>query len=70
MPAATLANRFASDDPTIRTVEVEQFCSWSACRISSCLSACTIVGVTSYGSDGTANVIVRKFSMRSSWLSG
>ena len=28
----------------MRTVDVEQFCSWSACRISSCFSACTIVG--------------------------
>ena len=54
----------------MRTVEVEQFCSWSACRISSCFSACTIVGDTSYGSDGTANIMRRKFSMRSSELSG
>ncbi len=27
------ANRLAPDEPTMRTVEVEQFCSWSACRI-------------------------------------
>ena len=60
----------ASDDPTSRTVEVEQFCSWSACRIRICFSACTIVGLTSYGSDGTANIIRRKFSIRSSELSG
>ena len=66
MPAAIDANRLASLEPTRRTVDVEQFCSWSACRISSCLSACTTVGLTSYGSDGTANIIVRKFSMRSS----
>ena len=32
-PAATDPNRFACDDPTIRTVAVEQFCSWSAWSI-------------------------------------
>ena len=30
-PAAALANRFAWLEATMRTVEVEQFCSWSAC---------------------------------------
>jgi hypothetical protein len=70
MPAATDANRFASLEPASRTVDVEQFCSWSACRISSTFIACSTVGLTSYGSDGTANIIVRKFSMRSSELFG
>ena len=32
-------NRLACDEPTSRTVDVEQFCSWSACRISSRSSA-------------------------------
>ncbi len=32
MPAETDANRLACEEPTSRTVEVEQFCSWSACR--------------------------------------
>ena len=35
MAAATDAYIFARLEPTIRTVDVEQFCSWSACRISS-----------------------------------
>ena len=38
-PAEMEANRFASEEPTMRTVDVLQFCSWSACRISSRLSA-------------------------------
>ena len=40
-PAATDAYRFACDDPTMRTVDVEQFCSWSACSSSSWSSART-----------------------------
>ncbi len=47
MPAAIDANRFASLEPTRRTVLVEQFCSWSACRISSCLSVTTVLWLTS-----------------------
>jgi len=31
MPAATHANGLASDDPASRTVDVDAFCSWSAC---------------------------------------
>ena len=30
MPDETLAKRLAWVDPTMRTVEQEQFCSWSA----------------------------------------
>ena len=70
MPAETEANRLALDDPTSRTVEVEQFCSWSACRISSWSSALTSFGLTSYGSAGKPNDIRRKFSTRPSELSG
>jgi hypothetical protein len=44
MPAETEANRFAWELPTMRTVDVEQFCSWSACRISSSSSARAITG--------------------------
>ena len=39
MPAETEANRLACDEPTSRTVEVEQFCSWSACRMQQRSSA-------------------------------
>ena len=42
MPAEIDANRFACELPTRRTVDVEQFCSWSACRMSSRFSALTI----------------------------
>ncbi len=70
MPADTEANRFACDDPTSRTVDVEQFCSWSACRMNSRSSARTTAGSASYGSAGKPNVIRRKFSTRPSELSG
>ena len=33
MPAAMQANGLAPVEPASRTVEVEAFCSWSACRI-------------------------------------
>jgi len=46
-PAAALANRLASLDATIRTVEVEQFCSWSACRRKIKSSALTTSGFIS-----------------------
>ena len=62
MPAEIEANRFASLEPTIRTVEVLQFCSWSACTINSLLRASTKSGSTSYASLGTANIMCRKLS--------
>ncbi len=62
MPAEIEANRFASLEPTIRTVDVLQFCSWSACTINSRFKASTKSGSISYGSLGTANIIRRKFS--------
>src|SRR5258707_249952 len=46
----------------MRTVEVEQFCSWSACRMSSWLSAFSRTGEISYSSLGTANIMWRKFA--------
>jgi hypothetical protein len=33
MPAAMQANGLAPEEPASRTVEVEAFCSWSACRM-------------------------------------
>ena len=45
MPAEIEANRLAWLLPTMRTVEVVQFCSWSACRMSSRLSARSSTGV-------------------------
>jgi len=61
MPAEMLANRFARELPTSRTVLVEQFCSWSACRMSSRSRARATTGSTSYSSHGVANVMYRKF---------
>ncbi len=53
---------FACEEPTRRTVEVEQFCSWSACRMSSLSSAETTTGSSSYSWAGTEKVMRRKFS--------
>ena len=64
MPPEIEVNRLACDEPTSRTVDVEQFCSWSACRMNSMSSARTSSGSTSYGSAGSPNVIRRKFSTR------
>ena len=38
--------KFACDEPTIRTVEVEQFCSWSACRMNNLFRADSMMGST------------------------
>ena len=43
-PAATEAYILASAEPTSLTVEVEQFCSWSAWRMRSMSRAFTIAG--------------------------
>jgi hypothetical protein len=61
-PAETEAKRLALLDPTSRTVDVEQFCSWSACRTKSMSSTRDIVSLTSYGAAGTPKVIRRKLS--------
>ena len=47
MPPEIDVNRLACEEPTNRTVEVEQFCSWSACRMNSMSSARTISGSSS-----------------------
>jgi len=46
----------------MRTVLVEQFCSWSAWRIRSRFSALTATGSGRYSSAGTANIIRRKLA--------
>ncbi len=61
MPAAMQANGLAPDEPARRTVEVEAFCSWSACRMKMRSSAFDSTGLTTYGSHGTAKHICRKF---------
>ena len=57
-------------EPTSRTVEAEQFCSWSACSTKSMSSTRAATGSTSYGVVGTPKVIRRKFSTYPSELSG
>ena len=54
----------------MRTVDVEQFCSWSACRTKSMSRVRTTSGSTSYSAVGTPNVMRRKFSVRPMELSG
>ena len=61
-PADTDAKRLAWLEPTSRTVEVEQFCSWSACSRKSMSSVLATSGSTSYGSAGTPKVSRRKLS--------
>ncbi len=61
MPAAMQANGFAPDDPARRTVEVEAFCSWSACRMKMRSSARDNTGLTLYSSHGTEKHMRRKF---------
>ena len=47
MPAEIDENWFAPVEPTRRTVEVDAFCSWSSCRISSRSSARDMTGLIS-----------------------
>jgi len=62
MPALMEAYRLTWVLPTIRTVAAEAFCSWSACRISSRSRALATSGLTSYGSDGTANIMCSRLA--------
>src|SRR5690606_7144057 len=61
-PAEIEANNPACDEPTILTVEVEQFCSWSAWRINNLSSALITVGSAEYGPVGNSNIKCRKLS--------
>ncbi|MCY1307309.1 hypothetical protein D9M70_572210 [compost metagenome] len=70
IPADTEAKRLALDEPTRRTVDVEQFCSWSACRIRRRSRALTMTGSSSYCSAGSPKLRRRKFSTRFMELSG
>ena len=60
MPAAMQAKGLAPDEPARRTVEVEAFCSWSACRMKMRSSARASTGLTLYSSHGTAKHMRRK----------
>src|SRR6202012_4078768 len=70
IPAAMHANGLAPEEPAMRTVEVEAFCSWSACRIKILSSASASTGLILYSSQGTAKHICRKFSAKLSEFFG
>ena len=62
MPAAMQANGLAPVEPARRTVEVEAFCSWSACRMKMRSIARVSTGLGFHSSAGTENDMCRKFS--------
>jgi len=57
------AKGLAPEEPDSRTVEVEAFCSWSACRMKMRSSARDSTGLTLYSSQGTAKHMRRKFDV-------
>ena len=63
MPEAMQAKGLAPEEPASLTVEVEAFCSWSACRMRMRSSARTRTGFTSYSSAGTPNIMRMKFEV-------
>ena len=62
MPAAMQAKGLAPEEPASLTVEVEAFCSWSACRMKMRSMARASIGLTLYSSQGTAKHMCRKFA--------
>src|SRR6516165_6939601 len=70
MPAAMQAKGLAPEEPAMRTVEVEAFCSWSACRIRILSSASASTGLALYSSQGTEKHMCRKFSAKDSEFFG
>src|SRR5438128_9746927 len=70
MPAAIQANGLAPDEPDRRTVEVDAFCSWSACRIRMRSSARTSTSLTLYSSHGVENIMCMKFALYDRSLRG
>ena len=61
MPAAIQANGLAPEDPANLTVEVEAFCSWSACNINILSKASANIGLISYFSAGTEKPYLKNF---------
>ena len=57
MPAEMQANGLAPVEPASRTVEVEAFCSWSACRIRMRSSARVSTGFGFHSSHGVPNIM-------------
>ena len=62
MPAAMQAKGLAPDEPASRTVEVEAFCSWSACRMKIWSIARASTGLTLYSSHGTAKHMLQEIA--------
>ena len=62
-PAAIAANGLVPDEPHRRTVEVEAFCSWSACRMKMRSIARTSTSLILYSSQGVANIMRTKFAV-------
>jgi hypothetical protein len=60
MPAAMQAKGLAPEDPARRTVEVEAFCSWSACSIMIRSIAFSRTGSTTLSSAGMAEAHVQE----------
>jgi len=60
---AIQAKGFAPEEPAKRTVEVEAFCSWSACKIKILSNARTNTGFGLYSSHGVANIMCIKFAV-------
>src|ERR1700761_68560 len=70
MPAAIQANGLAPEEPARRTVEVEAFCSWSACRMKMRSMARVRTGLGAQSSAVTLRDMRRKFSAKLSSLRG
>src|SRR5450830_2075149 len=70
IPAAIQANGLAPDEPARRTVEVEAFCSWSACRIRIWSRARTSTSLTLYSSHGLPNIMRMKLALYDRSLRG
>src|SRR5271163_4042600 len=70
MPAAMQAKGLAPEEPAMRTVEVDAFCSWSACRMKILSSASARTGLILYSSQGTAKHMLRKFEAKESEFFG
>jgi hypothetical protein len=54
------ANGLVPDEPHKRTVEVDAFCSWSACKVKMRSIARSSTGLTTYGSQGVPNIMRKK----------
>ncbi len=61
IPAAIQANGFAPEEPAVRTVEVEAFCSWSGVQDQNTVHSTFQNRRISYGSHGVENIIFRSY---------